>query len=507
MLDSFKSGLSKLSLIGKALMLPISILPAAGLLLAFGAKLDIPLMMRAGGVIFDNLALLFAVGAAVGLTKESGIAALAAIVAMVVMNATMRVALGITPEMAMGGGRYAMVMGIPSLQTGVFGGLIAGILAAVMYQRFYDTKLPDFLGFFAGKRFVPIVTAFSAFLIGLVLPHIWSYIQSGIDALSHMANGGNMYVSTFIYGFMERALIPVGLHHIFYSPYWFSFGEYTTTAGTIVNGDHTIWFKMLEDGVKTFSTSEYQEAGKFLSGNFAIYMFAFPAACLAMYHEANDKNKKIAAGILGSAALTSFVTGITEPVEFAFIFVAPLLYVFSAIMAGVSYAVTYALDVHIGKTFSAGIIDFVSFGVLPAMDGFKTNWINVILWGLTMAAIYYTVFRFAIRKFNLKTVGREDTQSKAITLDNEDLASEITTLIGGAANITSIGACITRLRLQIKDQALVNEQGIKDLGAMGVIKVGSNGLQIILGSRAQFVAELMNEGTAESSSALSANPS
>lgn len=172
-----------------------------------------------------------------------------------------------------------------------------------------------------------------------------------------------------------------------------------------------------------------------------------------------------------------------------------------------SYAVTYALDVHIGKTFSAGIIDFVSFGVLPAMDGFKTNWINVILWGLTMAAIYYTVFRFAIRKFNLKTVGREDTQSKAITLDNEDLASEITILIGGAANITSIGACITRLRLQIKDQALVNEQGIKDLGAMGVIKVGSNGLQIILGSRAQFVADLMSERTGESPSALSTNPS
>ncbi len=458
------------------------------------------------GIIFENLALLFAVGAAVGLTKESGIAALAAIVAMMVMNATMGVALGITPEMAMSGGKYAMVMGIPSLQTGVFGGLIAGVLAAVMYQKFYDTKLPDFLGFFAGKRFVPIVTAFSAFLIGLVLPYVWSYIQSGIDALSHMANGGNMYVSTFIYGFMERALIPVGLHHIFYSPYWFSFGEYTTLSGTVVNGDHTIWFKMLEDGVTTFSTDEYQSAGKFLSGNFAIYMFAFPAACLAMYHEAKDKNKKIAAGILGSAALTSFVTGITEPVEFAFIFVAPLLYVFSAIMAGVSYAVTYALDVHIGKTFSAGIIDFVSFGVLPSMDGFNTNWVNVLLWGSAMAVIYYSVFRFAIRKFNFKTVGRDDTELKTIELSNEDLATEILPLIGGRPNIITAGACITRLRLELKDLSIVDDEAIKALGAMGVIRVGSNGLQIILGAKAQFVSEIINSSGDASAAQTAANP-
>ncbi|WP_087021859.1 PTS transporter subunit EIIC [Thaumasiovibrio subtropicus] len=496
--DKVKQSLSKLSSIGKALMLPISILPAAGLLLAFGAKLDIPLMMRAGGVIFDNLALLFAVGAAVGLTKDSGIAALAAIVAMAVMNATMGVALNITPEMAMSGGRYAMVIGIPTLQTGVFGGLIAGILAANMYERFHSIKLPDFLGFFSGKRFVPIVTAFTAFIIGLILPYIWSYIQSGIDALSVMANDGNMYVSTFIYGFMERALIPVGLHHIFYSPYWFSFGEYTTAAGTVVNGDHTIWFKMLEDGVTSFSNHEYQNAGKFLSGNFAIYMFAFPAACLAMYHEAHDKNRKIAAGILGSAALTSFVTGITEPVEFAFIFVAPMLYIFSAVMAGVSYAVSYALELHIGKTFSAGIIDFVSFGVLPGLDGFETNWVNLFIWGPIMAAIYYFVFRFAIRKFDLRTVGRDKEQITEITLSNEELAEQILVHLGGRGNLTSIGACITRLRLEVKDVTKVNEEAIKALGAMGVIKVGSTGVQVILGAKAQFVAEILNNPGAHS---------
>lgn len=489
--NSLKQGVAKLSTVGRALMLPISILPAAGLLLAFGAKLDIPLMMRAGGVIFDNLALLFAVGAAVGLAKESGIAALAAVVAMLVMNVTMGIQVGVTPEMAAGGGAYANVMGIPTLQTGVFGGLIAGILAASMYNRFYQIKLPDFLGFFAGKRFVPIVTAFAAFGIGLVLPYIWTYIQHGIDALSTMANEGNMYVSMFIYGFMERALIPTGLHHIFYSPYWFTFGEYTTAAGQIVNGDHTIWMKMFEDGVKSFSNAEYQDAGKFLSGNFAIYMFAFPAACLAMYHEASDKNKKIAFGILSSAALTSFITGITEPVEFAFIFVAPLLYLFSAVMAGVSYAVTFALDVHIGKTFSAGVIDFISFGVLPSMDGFNTNWLMVILWGSAMAVIYYVVFRFAIRRWNLMTVGREEVTA-TIDMSDEEFSEKLLPLLGGQGNLKSVSACITRLRLEVNDASIVDEDAIKALGAMGVVKVGGTGVQVILGSKAQYVAEILS---------------
>lgn len=490
--NSLKQGVAKLSTVGRALMLPISILPAAGLLLAFGAKLDIPLMMRAGGVIFDNLALLFAVGAAVGLAKESGIAALAAVVAMLVMNVTMGIQVGVTPEMAAGGGAYANVMGIPTLQTGVFGGLIAGILAASMYNRFYQIRLPDFLGFFAGKRFVPIVTAFAAFGIGLVLPYIWTYIQHGIDALSTMANEGNMYVSMFIYGFMERALIPTGLHHIFYSPYWFTFGEYTTAAGQIVNGDHTIWMKMFEDGVKSFSNAEYQDAGKFLSGNFAIYMFAFPAACLAMYHEASDKNKKIAFGILSSAALTSFITGITEPVEFAFIFVAPLLYLFSAVMAGVSYAVTFALDVHIGKTFSAGVIDFISFGVLPSMDGFNTNWLMVILWGSVMAVIYYVVFRFAIRRWNLLTVGREEVTA-TIDMSDEELSEKLLPLLGGQGNLKSVSACITRLRLEVNDASIVDEDAIKALGAMGVVKVGGTGVQVILGSKAQYVAEILSK--------------
>ncbi|MDG3084702.1 PTS transporter subunit EIIC [Vibrio hannami] len=490
MIAHLKHGLSKLSLLGKALMLPIALLPAAGLLLAFGVQLNSPMMQMSGQVIFDNLTLLFAVGVAVGLTKESGVAALAAVVGLLVMNMTMNVGLEITPDLVAADRKYAMVLGIPTLQTGPLGGMLVGLLAAFMYNRFFNIRLPEFLGFFAGKRFVPIVTAFSAFFIGLILPFFWQFIQSGIDALSVMTSEGNMYVSTFIYGFMERALIPVGLHHIFYTPYWFSFYEYTAVNGEVINGAYTIWHRMLSDGVTSFTGGGYENAGAFISGNFAIYMFAFPAACLAMYHEANTKNKKIAAGLLGSAALTSFVTGITEPVEFAFVFVAPVLYLFNAVMAGVSYTVSYALDIQVGKTFSAGVIDYIVFGIMPSLKGFDTNWLNLFIWGPINAVIYYTVFRFVIRKFNYQTVGREE-QINEITLSDEDLAVAILEQVGGRQNVTSIAACITRLRLEVTDVSLVNEDKIKELGAMGVVKVGTNGVQIILGAKAQFIAEIL----------------
>jgi len=321
-------------MIGRALMLPISLLPAAGLLLAFGDKFHLPLMMNAGGVIFDNLPMLFAIGSAVRLCLKSGIAALSAAVSVFVTNITISTVLSITPEMASQGGKYAMVVGIPTLQMGVFGGLICGILAAWCYNRFHTMQLPEFLGFFSGKRFVAIATAFLSFVLGLLLPYVWQHIQSGIDALSVIVNGDNQAVSTFIFGLVERALIPLGLHHIWYPSFWYSFGDYTTQAGQVIHGDQTIWFKMLEEGVKSFSSDTYQNAGKFMQGEFPLMLFALPAACLAMYHEAHTKNKKIAAGILFSAALTCFLTGITEPVEFTFIFVAPILYVFNAIMAG-----------------------------------------------------------------------------------------------------------------------------------------------------------------------------
>lgn len=485
---------TQLQKIGKALMLPISILPAAGILLALGDRFGLPLMTNAGGILFDNLPLLFAVGTAVGLSGESGIAALAAIVSMLILNSTAGIVANITPEMAAEGGAYTFVMGIPTLQSGVFGGIISGILAATMYNKFYQIKLPDFLGFFSGKRFVPIATALFAFLIGLIFPMIWEPIQNGIALLSNLANGNNQALSTFIFGFAERALIPTGLHHIFYSPYWFNFGDYVTQSGNVIHGDQTIWFKMFEEGVKTFSNSTYQNAGKFLQGEYPLMLMALPAAALAMYQEALPKNRKMVGGILLSAAFTCFLTGITEPIEFTFIFVAPMLYLFNAIFAGLSYMACYLLNVHIAKSFSAGLIDFISFGILPSFSGYQTNYFMVLVFGAFMAVCYYFCFRFAIRKFNLKTPGREIAETNSEANENADKLSleEVSALainyLGGKDNIVSVDYCITRLRVEVKDASLVDEKAFSSLGSSGVVKVGKYGVQVIFGAKAQFIA-------------------
>ncbi|MGL4864272.1 MAG: PTS transporter subunit EIIC, partial [Cetobacterium sp.] len=355
--------------IGKALMTPVAILPAAGIFLAAGNKLGIPLMEQAGGIIFGNLPLLFAVGAAIGLVGGDGIAALAAIVALLIMNTTMGTLTDAANGIAAGNPAFAEVLGIPTLQTGVFGGLIAGIIAAICYKKFYKTELPAFLGFFAGKRLVPIMTAVLAFLVGLAMPYIWQPVQAGLAQLSYLANETNTNISTLLFGITERALIPFGLHHIFYAPFWYQFGEYTNNAGQIVNGDQAIWFAMLKDGVHSFSSATYSGAGKFLTGKFPFMMFGLPAAALAMYHEARNENKKMAAGILFSAALTSFLTGITEPLEFSFLFVAPVLYGIHCIFAGLSFMLMNMFGVRIGMTFSGGVIDYIMFGVLPGTEG------------------------------------------------------------------------------------------------------------------------------------------
>lgn len=492
LLSSVVKSLSKLSMIGRALMLPISLLPAAGLLLAFGDKFHLPLMMNAGGVIFDNLPMLFAIGSAVGLAAESGIAALSAAVSVFIINITIGTVMHITPEMASAGGKYAMVVGIPTLQMGVFGGLISGILAAWCYNKFHTMQLPEFLGFFSGKRFVAIATAFLSFLLGMALPWVWSYIQSGIDALSVVVNGDNQAASTFIFGLVERALIPLGLHHIWYPSFWYSFGEYTTHGGQVIHGDQTIWFKMLEEGVKSFSSDSYQDAGKFMQGEFPLMLFALPAACLAMYHEANTKNKKIASGILFSAALTCFLTGITEPVEFTFIFVAPILYVFNAVMAGLSYMCMYLLHAHIAKSFSAGMIDYISFGILPSFNGYQTNFLLAVVVGVPMALIYYFTFRFVIRRFDVKTPGRAEITANAGDKTDTELAGDIIGLLGGAPNINSVGSCITRLRLEVDDSTMVDKDGLNNLGARGVVFVDDSGIQVIFGARAQFIAQTMS---------------
>ncbi|MCQ4969403.1 PTS transporter subunit EIIC [Atlantibacter hermannii] len=495
LMSGLVKSLSKLSMIGRALMLPISLLPAAGLLLAFGDKFHLPLMMNAGGVIFDNLPMLFAIGSAVGLASESGIAALSAAVSVFITNITIGTVLSITPEMASSGGKYAMVVGIPTLQMGVFGGLICGILAAWCYNRFHNMQLPEFLGFFSGKRFVAIATAFLSFILGLALPYVWQHIQAGIDALSLIVNGDNQAASTFIFGLVERALIPLGLHHIWYPSFWYSFGDYTTATGQVIHGDQTIWFKMLEEGVKSFSSDTYHNAGKFMQGEFPLMLFALPAACLAMYHEANTRNKKIAFGILFSAALTCFLTGITEPVEFTFIFVAPVLYVFNAIMAGLSYMCMYLLHAHIAKSFSAGLIDYISFGILPSFNGYETNYLNAIIVGVPMGLIYYFTFRYVIRRFNVKTPGRADIAVNADDKTDAELATDIIQLLGGADNINSVGSCITRLRLEVDKAGLVDRDGLNSVGARGVVFVGDSGIQVIFGARAQFIAQTISTMT------------
>jgi PTS system D-glucosamine-specific IIC component len=467
-------------------MTPVALLPAAGLFLAFGNKLGIPLMEQVGGVIFANLPLLFAVGTAIGLAGGEGVAGLASIVALLVMNITMGNVTGAAEMVAQGNNAYATVLGIPTLQTGVFGGIIAGIIGAALYNKFHSIELPPFLGFFSGKRFVPIITAVVAFLVGLAMPIVWKPVQAGLFQLSYLANGTNTNVSTFIFGLIERSLIPFGLHHIFYSPFWFEFGEYINKAGEVVRGDNRIWFEMLKDGVPAFTSATYQGAGKFMTGKFPFMMFGLPAAALAMYHEAKPGKKKLAGGILFSAALTSFLTGITEPIEFAFLFVAPVLYGIHCIFAASSFMLMNMLNVRIGMTFSGGIIDYVVFGVMPN----RTNWWLVIVVGAVFAVVYYFGFRFAIRKWDLKTPGREEDLEEEVTthLGNHELAVLTMDALGGKTNLVSVDACITRLRVEVKDTGIVNDAELKKLGAAGVLKVGANGVQAIFGSKAQFIS-------------------
>ncbi|SES22842.1 PTS system, D-glucosamine-specific IIC component [Gracilibacillus ureilyticus] len=473
--------------VGKALMLPVALLPAAGILLAFGTSFAqdqwvekfpwfgnatvqkiLEVMSEAGGVVFDNLPLLFAVGVAIGLAKGDGVAGLAAIIGYLIMNVTMGVFGDITAEMT-SDPAYASVLGIPTLQTGVFGGIIVGILAAFMYNRYFNIELPQFLGFFAGKRFVPIITAFSSLILGILMFLVWPFAQDGLNAVSHVMLETNRTISTFVFGVIERGLIPFGLHHIFYSPFWFEFGSYTSAAGDIVRGDQAIFFEQLKDGVDF-------TAGNFMTGKFPFMMFGLPAA-LAIYHTAKPEKKKVVGGIMFSAALTSFLTGITEPLEFSFLFVAPLLFAIHAVFAGLSFMTMYLLDVKIGMTFSGGLIDFILFGVMPN----RTDWWWVIIVGLIFAVIYYFGFRFAIQKFNLATPGREDEAEDSDSDDEvDDRPYEIMEAMGGKGNITNLDACITRLRVSVEDKNKVDKARLKKLGASGVMEVGNN-IQAIYG--------------------------
>ncbi|MGP0586761.1 glucose-specific PTS transporter subunit IIBC [Paenibacillus timonensis] len=496
----FKRLFGVLQRVGKALMLPVALLPAAGLLLGIGNMLVSPefldlvpaldnhgvhavatVMMNAGQIVFSNLALLFAVGVAVGLAGGEGVAGLAAIIGYLVMNVTMGTVIGVTPAMIGTDPAYASVLGIPTLATGVFGGIIVGILAAAMYNRFFRIELPSYLGFFAGKRFVPIMTAATSLLLGLLMVVIWPPIQGGLNSASHFMLEQNRTLSAFIFGVVERALIPFGLHHIFYSPFWFEFGEYVNNAGQLVRGDQSIFMAQLRDGVPF-------TAGTFMTGKFPFMMFGLPAAALAIYHEARPEHKKYVAGIMGSAALTSFLTGITEPLEFSFLFVAPVLFAVHTIFAGLSFMTMHILGTKIGMTFSGGLIDYLIFGVIPN----RTPWWNVIIVGLILAVIYYFGFRYVIRKFNLKTPGREDPEVEGDevkaggAVKQDELPQNILSALGGQENIVHLDACITRLRVEVKDKGNVSKDRLKKLGASGVLEVGNN-VQAIFGTRSDTI--------------------
>lgn len=496
-----KKSFGILQRIGKSLMLPVALLPAAGLLMGIGTLLqnssvitNLPIlagegfqliasiMSSSGDIIFSNLPLIFAVGVAIGMSNGDGVAALASIVAFLIMNMTIGITAGVDLAQAYTNPMYDMVLGIPTLQTGVFGGILIGMVSAFIYQKFYDIKLPEFLGFFSGKRFVPIVAAMAGLLIGIIMVVIWPPIQNYLLDFSRSMIGTNKTISALIFGIIERALIPFGLHHIWYNPFWYQFGEYTNLAGQLVIGDQAIFFAQLKDGVEF-------TAGTFMTGKFPFMMFGLPAATLAMYHETEDDKKKLVAAILFSGALTSFLTGITEPIEFMFLFAAPVLFGVHCIFAGLSFMIMQLLNVKIGLTFSGGLIDFILFGVIPN----RTKWWWVIIIGIIFAAIYYIGFRYIIRKLDLKTPGREREENEVnIDISDGDLAYKVLDALGGTKNIKYLDACITRVRVTVKNMRLVNRSKLKALGSADLMIIGDN-IQAVFGPKSDMLKEQIKD--------------
>ena len=464
--------------IGKSLMLPVAVLPVAGLLLGIGAAnfewmppLLSMLMKNSGDVIFGNLPLIFAIGVALGYTENDGVSAIAATIGYVVMLATLGVMTGVW------GMEPKTIMGIKSMETGVFGGILAGGLAAAMFNRFYKIALPAYLGFFAGKRFVPIITALAAIVLGVVLSVIWPPIQGGINSFSHWAAVNDPRLAATIYGFVERLLIPFGLHHIWNVPFFFEIGSFQDATGQVVHGDINRYFA----GDPT--------AG-ILSGAFLFKMFGLPAAAIAMWHAAKQENRVRVGGIMISAALTSFLTGITEPIEFSFLFLAPVLYLIHAVLAATSQFIMNSLGAHMGFTFSQGGIDFVLFNVLSP---YSQKWWLVLILGPVYAAIYYVVFRYTIQALNLKTPGREDaTENGASTATGSERARDLVLAFGGRGNISNLDACITRLRVVVKDPGRVDEGKLRNMGASGVLRVRDS-VQAVFGTLSENLKTEMQE--------------
>jgi PTS system glucose-specific IIC component len=464
-----RTSFSFLQKIGKALMLPVAVLPIAGLLLGIGAahfgvlpQALSDIMEQSGGAIFGNLPLIFAIGAALGLANNDGVAALSAVVGYVVMLATM----GVFAKVM--GSDVKLVMGINSIDTGVFGGIAIGMIAALLFNRYYRIQLPPYLGFFSGKRAVPILTATAAIFFGLLLSVCWPPIGRGIHDFSLWASAENPAAAFSLYGFVERLLIPFGLHHIWNVPFFFEAGEYVSATGKTLHGEIARYI----GGDPT--------AGN-LAGGYLFKMWGLPAAALAMWRMARPENRARVGGIMISAALTSFLTGITEPIEFSFMFVAPLLYLVHAFMCSAAFFVCIALGIKHGMTFSHGLIDF---GILYPQST-NAAWFFVL--GPIWAGLYYGVFCFAISKFQLKTPGREaegDQVSEASSGPASEKTSQLVAAFGGAANIRNLDSCITRLRVTVADQSKVNSEKLKALGATAVLNVG-DGVQAIFGTASE----------------------
>lgn len=511
--------------VGRSFMLPIALLPVAGLLLGIGSSFTnattietyhlgkfiyeggvlytiLDIMSKTGSAVFDNLALLFAMGVAIGMAKkEKEVAALSGAIAYIVMNTTISALITAKGGVeAMAENSTTSVLGITTLQMGVFGGIIVGLGVAALHNKFYKTELPQVLSFFGGTRFVPIVSTVTYLIVGIIMFYLWPIVQLGISKLGVLVlNSG--YAGTWIYGILERALIPFGLHHVFYMPFWQTeLGGSMMIDGNMVAGAQNIFFaELASKSTEVFSVS----ATRFMAGKFPFMIFGLPAAAFAMYKTARPEKKKVVGSLLLSAALTSMITGITEPLEFTFLFVAPLMYAVHCVLAGLSYMLMHILNVGVGMTFSGGLIDMTLFGILQGNA--KTHWIWIVVVGLIYAVVYYFVFYFMITKMNLKTPGREPddvepklyrrsdvNEAKAAKVKSADKrASDVVSAmilkgLGGKDNLSDVDCCATRLRVTVNDASKVMDDMLKASGASGVIHKG-NGVQVIYGPKVSVI--------------------
>lgn len=509
--------------VGRSFMLPIALLPVAGLLLGIGSSFTnetmlaayglnsvihpgtliytiLDVMSQTGSAVFNNLALLFAMGVAIGMArKEKEVAALSGAVAYIIMNTAIQAMINAAGGVeAMPANSTTTMLGITTLQMGVFGGIVVGLGVAALHNKFYKIELPQVLAFFGGTRFVPIISSIVYLVVGIAMFYIWPVVQSGIAALGALVLASG-YAGTFIYGLLERALIPFGLHHVFYMPFWqTAVGGTAIIDGVTVTGAQNIFFAELASKSTTvFSVS----ATRFMAGKFPFMMFGLPGAALAMYQCAKPEKKKVAGGLLLSAALTAFLTGITEPLEFTFIFVALPMYAVHCVLAGLSFMLMHILNVGVGMTFSGGLIDLVLFGVMQGNA--KTHWMWVVVVGAVYFVLYYIIFRFMISKFDYKTPGRDDAEEVKLytradvnarsaasgstaPAGDDPVSALIVEGLGGTDNLSDVDCCATRLRCTVKDAALVRQDVLKASGASGVICKG-NGIQVVFGPKVAVI--------------------